>query len=161
MSENTTSTAGTLHVLDGLDLASTVLELEWLITIDTPVAGVEQVTKALGLNIPLLQGPYDNCLFVRGAGYQQFRSLEGSHGGDEGTIQWTAAAQIECSIPVDPALLAQVFDVVFAAHVNEEPTIRVSEAIGSRSKLLDDADNPNRYWNRPDAAAIHGEVVRD
>ena len=44
-------------------------------------------------------------------------------------------------------------------HVNEEPTIRVTEAWGCRSKLLDDKDNPNRYWNRPDAATLHGKSV--
>jgi len=148
-----------LTALDGLELPATVLELEWVITIDTPTAGVDQVTEALGAHIPLVQGPYDNCLFVREHGYQQFRALEGSHAGDEGTVQRTPASQIEFSIPPDRDLLRQVFDVVFAAHVNEEPTIRVTAAVGSRSKLLDDADNPNRYWNRPDADDLHGEAI--
>ena len=144
------------HSLDGLDMTPASLQLEWVVTIDTPTAGVDQVTAALGEHVPLVQGPYDSCLYVREAGYQQFRALEGSHAGDEGTLQRTAASQIEFSIGPDSQLLSRVFDVVFGAHVNEEPTIRVHEAFGSRSKLLDDRDNPNRYWNRPDAAELHG-----
>ena len=147
------------HSLDGFDMAPATLQLEWVVTIDTPTAGVDQVTAALGEHIPLVQGPYDNCLYVRKAGYQQFRALEGSHAGDERTLQRTAASQIEFSIPPDRQLLSRVFDTVFAAHVNEEPTIRVHEAFGGRSKLLDDRDNPNRYWNRPDAAELHGNAA--
>lgn len=145
--------------LGGLDMAPATLELEWVVTVDTPTAGVDQVVAALGDQVSLVQGPYDRCLFVRQAGYQQFRALEGSRAGAEGTLQRTDASQIEFSIPPDLQLLSHVFDVVFAAHVNEEPTIRVQEAFASRSKLLDDDDNPNRYWNRPDADELHGIAI--
>lgn len=147
----------TKHVLDNFDMAPATLEREWVVTIDTPVAGVEPLVKALGDQLPLTQGPYDNCMFVRDSGYQRFRALEGSHAGAEGTIQKTAAQQIVFSLPCDPDLLSKAFSVIFAAHVNEEPTIRVEEIWGSRSKLLNDKDNPNRYWNRPDADQIHGD----
>lgn len=147
--------------LHGLDMTPATLESEWVVTIDTPTGGVDQVTAALGEHIPLVQGPYDNCLFVRETGYQQFRALEGSHAGEEGTVQRTVASQIEFSIPPDSQLLRRVFDAVFAAHVNEEPTIRVHESFGSRSKLVDDRDNPNRYWNRPDSGELHGIAVED
>ncbi len=53
------------HTLDGFDMAPAILEREWVITIDTPVGGVEAVVTALGNELPLTQGPYDNCLFVR------------------------------------------------------------------------------------------------
>ena len=85
--------------------------------------------------------------------------MEGSHAGAEGTIQMTAAQQIVFSLPCKPELLSKAFDVIFAVHVNEEPTIRVEEVWGSRSKLLDDKDNPNRYWNRPDAKQLHGDSI--
>lgn len=147
------------HSLDGFDMAPATLELEWVVTIDTPTPGVDQVTAALGEHVPMVQGPYGNCLYVRDAGYQQFRALAGSHAGDEGTLQRTTASQIEFSIPPDLQMLNRVFDLVFAAHVNEEPTIRVHEAFGSRSKLLDDRHNPNRYWNRHDADQLHGTAI--
>jgi hypothetical protein len=98
-------------------------------------------------------------MYVRENGYQRFRALEGSHAGAEGTIQKTPASQIVFSIPPDRTMLSKAFDVIFSVHVNEEPTIRVEEVWGSRSKFLDDKDNPNRYWNRPDAEQLHGKAV--
>ncbi len=147
------------HELDGFDMTPATLEREWLITVDTPTGGVAPVVEALGRELPLVQGPYDNCLFVRDSGYQRFRALAGSHAGAEGTVQQTPAQQIVFSLAPDPALLAKAFDVIFSVHVNEEPTIRVEEVWGCRSKLLDDKDNPNRYWNRTDADDLHGEPV--
>mgnify|MGYP000247617450 CR=1 FL=1 len=147
------------HPLDGFDMNPATLEREWVITIDTPSGGVAPVLEALGRELRLVQGPYDNCTFVREQGFQRFRALEGSHAGAEGTIQQTPASQIEFSIPQNQELLRKAFDVIFVAHVNEEPTIRVEEVWGSRSKLLDDKDNPNRYWNRPDATLLHGKSV--
>ena len=145
--------------LAGHDMPSAILESEWIVTVDTPTGGVASVLAALEKELPLTQGPYDCCTYVREAGYQRFRALEGSHAGAEGTIQQTPASQIVFSIPQDRELLTKAFEVIFSAHVNEEPTIRVEEAWGSRSKLLDDKDNPNRYWNRPDAGELHGKSV--
>ena len=126
------------HELDKLDMKPASLVREWVVIVDTPTGGVNSVCDALGAQLPLSQGPYDNCLFVREAGYQRFRALEGSHAGAEGTIQQTPAQQIVFSLPPDSALLSKAFDVIFSSHVNEEPTIRVTEVWGSRSKFIDD-----------------------
>ncbi len=64
------------HELDGFDMAPASLEREWVVTIDTPTRGVEPVLEALGRKLPLVQGPYDNCMYVRENGYQRFRALE-------------------------------------------------------------------------------------
>ena len=145
--------------LDDVDTGPAYLEREWQITIQTPCGGLDNLLLAIGRELPLKQGVYDNCLYVRNAGSQRFRALEGSHAGAEDTIQTTDAAEVIFSIPADEALLNQVFEVVFANHVNEEPTIRVQELWGCRSKYLNDKDNPNRYWNRPDAQQIHGKAT--
>ena len=147
--------------LDKLDVSAATLEAEWTIVIDTPTAGVNSVIHALEENIPMTQGPYDCCSFVQESGFQRFRALEGSHAGAEGTIQQTPASRITFSIPTEEAILKQVFVTIFKHHVNEEPTIRVFPAFGSRSRLLNDEDNPNRYWNRSDAAEIHGFATRE
>ena len=147
------------HELDGLDMTAATLEKEWQVTVESPNAGVEGLLSALGRELPLRQGPYDNCLYVRDSGYQRFRALEGSHAGSEDTVQQTPASQVVFAIPADQTMLRKAFDVIFAAHVNEEPTIRITEVWGSRSKLLDDKANPNRYWNRADAATVHGRPV--
>ena len=145
----------TLH---NVDLRVAVLTAEWLVTIDTPRAGAASVLQGLEEDLSLTQGPYDCCSYTSSGGTQRFRCLEGSHAGNEGTIQQTEAAQIVVSLPQDMELLQRLFDSVFKHHVNEEPTIRVQEAFGSRSKLLDDKDNPNRYWNRADADTLHGHA---
>ncbi len=147
------------HELDGFDMTPARLEREWVVTIDTPAAGVAPLLEALGQALPLVQGPYDNCFYVQENGYQRFRALKGSHAGAEGTVQQTPASQVVFSIPPDQALLRKTFDLIFAVHVNEEPTVRVDERWGCRSKLLDDKNNPNRYWNRPDADKLHGKAV--
>lgn len=147
------------HELDGFDMVPATLEREWVVTVDTPTGGVAPVLEALGNELPLVQGPYDNCMFVRKSGYQRFRALEHSHAGTEGTLQQTPAQQIVFSLPPDRELLCRAFNIIFAVHVNEEPTIRVEEVWGSRSKLLDDKDNPNRYWNRPDGDELHGKSI--
>ena len=130
--------------LDKVALGPARLERELQITIQTPCGGLDNLLTALGRELPLKQGAYDNCLYVRRAGSQRFRALEGSHAGAEKTIQTTDAAEIVFSIPFD---------------VNEEPTVRVQELWGSRSRYLDDKNNPNRYWNRPDAKQIHGTAT--
>lgn len=146
--------------LHGVDIGPAMITAEWLITIDTPRAGVDSVLKGLERDLSITQGPYDCCSYINCEGIQRFRCLEGSHAGAEGTVQETDASQIVVSIPREMALLQQLFASVFKHHVNEEPTIRVQEAFGSRSKLLDDKDNPNRYWNRADASAIHGRSIK-
>ncbi len=144
------------HILNGLDLGPAFLQREWRLTIQCPPAGVEVLKKALGRDLPLQQGAYDNCLYVRESGYQQFRALEGSHAGDEGTIQTTKASEIVFTMAADPETLKLAFEIIFTCGVQEDPTVSVEEVWGSRSKYLDDKDNPNRYWNRPDADEIHG-----
>ena len=144
------------NILNEIDLGPAILQLEWQITIQCPTAGVEILTKALGRDLPLQQGAYDNCLYVRRNGYQRFRALEGSHAGDEGSVQTTEASEIIFTIAANPEILKLAFEVIFTFGVQEEPMISVEEVWGSRSKYLDDKDNPNRYWNRPDADDIHG-----
>lgn len=145
--------------LNRLDVGAAVLHEEWMVTIDIPDGGVPELLLALETHVPMCQGPYDCCSFVRASGQQRFRALKGSHAGAEGTIQTTSASQIVFSIPPDEALLRDVFNTIFDFHVNEEPTVRVQVLWGSRSKFIDDKDNPNRYWNRSDAHTLHGEAT--
>ena len=95
----------TAETLDGFDMAPAWLEREWMVTVDTPTGGLGPLVEALGRELPLRQGPYDNCLYVREAGTQRFRALEGAHAGAEGTVQETPACQVVFSLPPDPDLL--------------------------------------------------------
>ena len=145
-----------LAELDMLDVGAAVLHQEWVITVDTPDGGVSNLLAGLEQHVPMSQGPYDCCSFIQTSGQQRFRALKGSHAGAEGTIQQTAASQIVFSIPPDQELLKSAFNTIFKYAVNEEPTVRVQAVWGSRSKLIDDKNNPHRYWNRSDADELHG-----
>lgn len=133
--------------LDDVDLKDAFLEKEWVLVIQTPVQGKESLLEALRKGVDLKQGHYDCCLQVSAAGEQQFRALEGSHAGAEQTIQSVSVVDITISIAPDKQLLEQ--------------TIRINESWGTRSKYTGDKDNPNKYWNRPDAQAIHGTAIAE
>lgn len=147
------------NALDNFGAKSAYLAREWLIAIQIPVDGVKPLIDALSARIPLVQGHYDQCLYVTGPGQQRFHALGGSHAGFENNVQSTAAVEVTFSIPQDTDLLDRVFETVFDVHCNEDPTIRILETWGSRSDHLDDRNNPNRYWNRRDARALHGRAV--
>ena len=54
---------------------------------------------------------------------------------------------VDFEVPRDPELLERVIEAVFRVHGYQEPVIKVREGWASRSKGLDDADNPHRWWN--------------
>mgnify|MGYP002713125266 CR=1 FL=1 len=145
--------------LETFNVPCATLEAEWVVMVQTPIAGLKTLLEVLGREIGLVQGSYDNCAYVTGQGQQRFRGREGAHSGPEDAVQSTASVEISFSIPRDMAVLRKVFSVTYQHHVHEEPTIRVQEAWGGRAKDMANKDNPNRYWNRPDAAEIHGEAI--
>ncbi|KPD10809.1 hypothetical protein [Phaeobacter sp. 11ANDIMAR09] len=142
-----------------VDMKDAFLEKEWVLVIQTPMQGKEPLLAALREGVELKQGHYDCCLHVSAEGEQQFRALDGSHAGAEQTIQSVSVLDITISIAPDKQLLEQTLAIIIANHVHEEPTIRISECWGTRSKYTGDKDNPNKYWNRPDAQDIHGTAI--
>ena len=92
----------TTHELDDLDLVSAILKKEWRITIQC-----------------------DHCMYIRKDGEQRFRALEGSHAGNEGTIQNTACNEIVFTIPTKIETLEKVYEVLFRYGVQEDPDLHV------------------------------------
>lgn len=142
-----------------IETDTAVLEREWVLVIQTPVTGMDVLLAALRTKVNLKQGHYECCLHISAPGEQQFRALEGSHAGIEDTVQSVPVVDITISIAPQENLLKQVLGVVFDHHVHEEPTIRITETWATRSKYSGDKDNPNKYWNRDDAAQIHGTAI--
>ncbi len=150
-----------MQQLSGLEIEAARLEKEWVLVIQTPVRGMDVLLEALRNHVDLKQGHYECCLHISSAGEQQFRALKGSHAGVEDTIQSVPVVDITISMAAQELLMAQALAVIFEHHVHEEPTIRVSESWATRSKYLNDSDNPIKYWNRADAAQIHGTAISD
>ncbi len=128
----------------------------WRVTVQCPQGGVLLLQEKLGAELPLNQGAYVNCLYVRSGGQQTFRALEGSHAGDEGAVQTTNCSEIVLAIPQEPEVLKDALRVIFRYGVQEDPTVQIDEIWSCASHYLEDKDNPNRYWNRSDADEIHG-----
>jgi hypothetical protein len=147
------------HQLDDVDLVAARLQREWRITIQCPLGGTDLLIEAFGREFPLQQGAYDHCMYIRKNGGQTFRALEGSHAGNEGTMQNTACNEIVFTIPAEINLLRKAFGVLFEFGIQEDPTVHIEEIRSSQSYYLDDTDNPNRYWNRDDADEIHGKAT--
>ena len=55
--------------------------------------------------------------------------------------------EVAFQLPKDPDLLERVIEAIFQVHSYQEPTITVGEVLVSRSKGLDDSQNPHRWWN--------------
>ncbi len=142
--------------LDNFKIPQAFLQREWKICVLTPKGGVETLVEALDKYVPLIQGKYSNCMYIRSRGSTRFKALEGAHAGAEETIQETDSVEIIFTLPTNKETLEEALKTIFTYHVNEEPTIYISEIWGSRSNYLDDKDNLNRYWNRSDAQEIHG-----
>lgn len=135
------------------------VEKEWQISIQTPSLAVDDFAKALGDNIPLIQGHYTHCMYIQDNGRCRFKGGEGAHSGLEDTVQEVPSSDVIISIPQDPSQLKQVLKIINKYHVHEEPTVRITETFGLRSLYNSDADNPNKYWNRDDSEKIHGSSL--
>lgn len=52
------------HDLDAFEMEPASLEREWVVTIDTPVAGMDLVLEALGREVPLIQGAAPSSFLI-------------------------------------------------------------------------------------------------
>jgi hypothetical protein len=55
--------------------------------------------------------------------------------------------EVSFHLPKDPGLLEQMIEAIFQVHSYQEPLITVADVLVSKSKGLDDKDNPHRWWN--------------
>lgn len=132
------------------------LDCRWMITVQTPQAALDDLIAAIDKNIPLIQGAYSHCMFVRRNGSVRFKNEEGAHGGAEDVVRDVPSAEIVLLVPYDTESLNHAIENIVRAHVHEEPTISVTQSWSYLSGTLKDEDNPNRYWNRTDAKELHG-----
>lgn len=135
-------------MLPSLETHSLHLVPCYLVEIQMPLEDVERIMTAVGEVTSLRIGAYDNNAFQSAPGIERYRPRDGAVAGVEaGTRQRPGVVAITFQIDADQALLARLTEAVFQIHSYQEPTILVREALASRSKGLDDRDNPNRWWN--------------
>lgn len=132
---------------------------EWEINIQTPSGGLDVLASGIGKRIDLTQGHYSHCMYVRDHGRCRFKSEDGAHGGAENTIQEVDSVELIISIPQIDEMLIKLLDAINEFHVHEEPTMRIKNTLGLRSKYTGDVDNPNKYWNKANKDELHGKAI--
>ncbi|MBG1233030.1 hypothetical protein [Aestuariivirga litoralis] len=119
-----------------------------LVSVQAPTEDMERIAAAIGELTPLPLGKYDQNTFETATGLERYRPLEGAAAGAETDLRKRpGVATLNFQIPPDQPLLEKIVERIFQVHSYQEPVIIVQEVLASRSKGLDDKDNPHRWWN--------------
>jgi hypothetical protein len=119
-----------------------------LLTFQAPPEDVDRIMAGVVAITPLTMGKYDSNAFQSAAGMERYRPLAGAAAGAETELRRRPnVVEVAFELADDPVLLERVVEAVFQAHSYQEPVIRLQTILTSRSKGLDDSQNPNRWWN--------------
>ena len=134
--------------MQGFETSSVRMERLLLVTVQMPVEDVDRIMEHVVKAAPLTMGKYDSNAYQSAAGIERYRPLEGAAAGAENEVRKRpGVVEVSFELEEDQALLERVVELIFQVHSYQEPVIRVESILGSRSKGLDDKDNPNRWWN--------------
>jgi hypothetical protein len=132
----------------GFETTSMRMERLLVVNVFAPTEDVDRIMEHVGWIAPLIQGAYDSNAFQSAAGIERYRPRDGAIAGTETEVRKRPGVVcVTFELADDPELLERVIEVIYAVHSYQEPVIRVHEAWGSRTKGLDDKDNPFRWWN--------------
>jgi hypothetical protein len=132
----------------GFETVSVRMEAMTQVAVQAPPEDVERIMAAVSALDPLIMGKYDSNAFQSAGGVERYRPLEGAAAGPETEIrQRPGVVQVAFHLPKDAGLLEKVIEAIFQEHSYQEPLITVADVLVSRSKGLDDKDNPHRWWN--------------
>ena len=135
--------------MQGFETSSVRMERLLLVTVQMPTEDVDRIMEQVVKAAPLTMGKYDSNAYQSAAGIERYRPLEGAAAGAEDEVRKRpGVVEVSFELEEDQALLERVVELIFQVHSHQEPVIRVESILGSRSKGLDDKDNPNRWWNK-------------
>lgn len=135
-------------MLEAFETKSVWMERMLLMVLQAPAEDVDRIMEAVTAITPLQMGKYDRNAFQSGAGVERYRPIEGAAAGAETeTRKRPGTMEISFELPEDQALVERVVEAIFDVHSYQEPVIRLVPILTSRSKGLDDRDNPHRWWN--------------
>lgn len=137
-----------MAALAAFETTSVRMEAMLLLRFLAPPEDVERVMAAVTALTPLTIGKYDSNAYQSSSGVERYRPLEGAAAGPETEVRKRPGmVEVSFQLPKDPALLESVIEAIFHVHSYQEPTITVEDVLVSRSKGLDDSENPHRWWN--------------
>lgn len=127
---------------------SVIMEQMLLVTFQAPSDDVDRIMAEVVKITSLPMGKYDSNSYQTGAGVERYRPLDGAAAGAEADVRKRpGTVEVSFELPDDHQIVGQVIEALFQAHSYQEPVIRLQPLLTSRSKGLDDRDNPNRWWN--------------
>lgn len=127
---------------------SVTMERMLLLTFQAPGEDVDRIMGEVVKITPLAMGSYDSNAYQSGVGAERYRPLEGAAAGPETDVRKRpGVVEVSFELPDDGPVVDRVIEAIFQAHSYQEPVIRLQTILSSRSKGLDDSDNPNRWWN--------------
>jgi hypothetical protein len=145
----------------GFETKSLRMEPLLLVSVQAPEEDVARIMTQVTRLAPLAIGRYDSNVFQSAAGIEHYRPLEGAAAGAESEVRRRPGIlELSFQMPQDQALLGRVIEAVFQTHSYQEPVIVVREVLASRSKGLDDKENPNRWWNASGDWKKNGETAK-
>lgn len=119
-----------------------------LLRFQAPPEDVDRIMAAVVALTPLAMGKYDSNAYQSAGGVERYRPLEGAAAGAESDLRKRpGVVEVSFQLPHDSDLLSKVVEAIFQVHSYQEPMIAVEEILVSRSKGLDDSQNPHRWWN--------------
>jgi hypothetical protein len=134
--------------MSGFETVSARMEAMLQVSVQAPVEDVERIMAAVAALDPLIMGAYDSNAFQTAGGIERYRPREGAAAGAESEVRKRPnVVQVGFHLPKDQGLLERVIEAIFQVHSYQEPLITLQDALVSRSKGLDDKDNPHRWWN--------------
>jgi hypothetical protein len=130
------------------DTHSVRMEPQFLVSIQAPIEDMDRLAAAITEIDPLLLGKYDQNTYETSAGQERYRPLDGAAAGPESKVRKRPGVScISFQITEDKELLSKIVERIFEVHSYQEPVIIVQSVLASRSKGLDDQNNPHRWWN--------------
>lgn len=119
-----------------------------LISVQAPAEDMDRLAAAIAEIDPLILGKYDNNTYETSMGFERYRPLQGAAAGAEMDVRKRPGVScLSFQISDDQALAGRIVEQVYQIHSYQEPVIIIQSVLGSRSKGLNDCNNPHRWWN--------------
>ncbi len=134
---------------DGFETKSVRMERHLQVQVFAPEEDADRIMSHVCGIVPLAQGEkYDSNAFQSAPGIERYRPLAGAAAGPETDVRKRPGVVVlNFEVPDDQALIERIVETVFQVHSYQEPVIKLYPVLVSRSKGLDDRDNPHRWWN--------------
>jgi hypothetical protein len=129
-----------------VETTSVRMDLVLLFTLQAPLADVDRIMAEVVKIVPLAMGKYDSNAFQSSAGIERYQPLECAAAGAETEVRRRpGVVEVSFELPLDKQALERVIEALFRVHSYQEPVIRLQPILSSRSKGLDDTNNPHRW----------------